>query len=60
MRTICVIVDMFEALFQMEQIRDNFPCFINTNRLTDTYVEVSIQCREEDAEAIENILSEVV
>lgn len=60
MKTICVIVDMFEALFQLEQIRDNFPCFININRLTDTYEEVSIQCREEDAEAIENILSEVV
>ena len=59
MRTICVIVDMFEALFQLEEIRDNFPCFINSNKLTNTYAEVSIQCREEDAKAIENILSEV-
>lgn len=60
MRTICVIVDMIEALFQLEEIRDKFPCFINTNKLTNTYAEVSIQCREEDAKAIENILSEVV
>ena len=59
MRTICVIVDMFEALFQLEEIRDSFPCFINSNKLTNTYAEVSIQCREEDAKAIENILSEV-
>ena len=60
MRTICVIVDMFETLFQMEEIKNNFPCFISTNRLTDTYCEVTIQCRQEDAKAIENILADVV
>ena len=60
MRTICVIVDMLEAAFQMKKIINNFPCFVSTNKITNTYCEVTIQCRQEDAAAIENILSEVV
>lgn len=60
MRTICVIVDLFEAMFDLKHIEENFPCFIKTNKLTNTYAEVSIECRQEDAKAIEEVLSRVV
>ena len=60
MKTMCFIVDMFEAYFQVKEIKEKFPCFVIPNKLTDTYCEVTIKCREEDAKAIEDILADVV
>jgi hypothetical protein len=63
MKTICVFVDMsiFYTQFILAHIAVCFPCYINSNPV-GTYgeAEVSIECRQEDAAAIENLLSTIV
>ena len=60
MRKICVIVDMMEACFDLQYIEKDFPCFMEFNKIDNTYCEVTISCRQEDAKAIEDRLSRIV
>lgn len=60
MKKICVIVDMMEACFDIKYIEEEFPCFIEYNKINNTYCEVTITCRQEDAATIEDRLARVV
>ena len=60
MKKICVIVDMMEACFDIQYIEKEFPCFIECNKIDNTYCEVTIICRQEDVATIENRLARVV
>jgi hypothetical protein len=63
MKTICVFLDMsiFYTQFILAFIATSFPCSINSNPVgMNGESEVSIECRQEDAAAIENLLSTIV
>jgi hypothetical protein len=62
MTTICVELDLmdYEVAAIIDNIHDRFPCFITMDPLGFGLYEVSIQCRQEDAAAIETMLAPYV
>ena len=61
MRTICVIIeDNMDNYKVIEKITEDFPCFYDFKELENGYIEISLQCRQEDAKAIEKRLSKIV
>ncbi len=63
MRTICVMLkETFNCNETIVKITNNFPCFVSIEYLEeDSYwIELTIKCREEDAGAIERLLSPFV
>lgn len=61
MRTICVIIeDTIENYEIIKKIENDFPCFTDYEMKENGYMELSIQCRQEDAGAIERVLASLV
>ncbi len=60
MTIICVFVKYHEAKETIKEIEETFPCFVYKELLEDGWTELNINCREEDAVAIEDKLAEWV
>ena len=61
MTTICVFIkDTLEAEERLERMTEIFPCFVDIETIEFDYIEVTIQCRVEDAKGIENRLADLV
>ena len=60
MTIIGVYIQWKEGLEVVKQIENDFPCFTDYTILDEEYAEVTINCREEDAKAIEKRLAKWV
>jgi hypothetical protein len=62
MTTICVILNLkdFDTILRLDDALIMFPCFIKADPLGSGMYEVSIECRQEDAAAIETMLAPYV
>ena len=61
MRTICVEIKDTRFNYNIiKAIEELFPCFINIKVIDNNYIEVTIECRQEDAGAVERHLSYIV
>lgn len=60
MTIISVFVNLNEANKTINQIANDFPCFVHVNVLEDGWAELSVNCRTEDARAIEERLAKWV
>ncbi len=60
MTMICVFVKFDEANKTIDKIANDFPCFVYVEALEDGWAEVSVNCRDEDAKAIEKRLAKWV
>lgn len=49
-----------EANNAIERIINNFPTFVDVETIEMNYIQLTIECREEDLKAIENILKDFV
>ena len=57
MTIIGVYIQWKEGLEVIKQIENDFHCFTDYTILDEEYAEVTINCREEDAKAIEKRLA---
>lgn len=61
MRTKTLYAENTNALDEaLENITNNFPCFINRELIEMSYSEIEIRVREEDVASIERILAPLV
>lgn len=60
MTIISVFVFWEDAKETIEKTENDFPCFTNVTLLEDGWAEFSVNCREEDAKAIESRLAKWV
>lgn len=61
MRTKTLYAENTDALDEaLENITNNFPCFINRELIEMNYSEIEIKAREEDVANIERILASLV
>lgn len=61
MRTKTLYAENTNALDEaLENITNNFPCFINRELIEMNYSEIEIRVREEDVASIERILAPLV
>ena len=59
MRTIDIFAENTNELYTaLETIANRFPCFVETTPIEMNWMEIKIECREEDAASIENILAD--
>lgn len=63
MKTFCVYINLCSAYacMMLENLSNDFPCFIETGNPDSMGIaELTIQCREEDAASIENMIADLV
>lgn len=61
MTSICVNVENTPInTTAVNYIIHHFPCFVREKAIDNSYLEIDIKCRQEDAKSIEKVLASIV